>query len=555
MKPWMTGAAVLALLAGCAEPQSATGGGAMESAAPAVSKVLDGNGFAYVGPVVTEDRAAFLDHRYWAELTPVGGGEGFTLEGYLQQIRPDSGEGVWTVRTDNLPAGRYRAQGFFCAGPRVAIDGCQGEAVGAVSPTLVGDDATVRVGPEGYLQRPDGTVFLKTGAGSPENILSFAEFDGTRDAGGFELALGDDQLHRFAPHLADWRAGDPVWGENADKGKAIIGLFNYYADVGVTSQYLVGMNLHGDGQDVFPYTTPNDPYVFDLSKLAQWAQVFDHANARGVMIHFLFTETENESYFEVHDGVEIGEDFADSRKLYYREMVARFGHLPLLSWNLGEENGIEGDTGAPPYRLPTTAPQRLRFTDYIAALDARDHPVVMHTWPDREAVTHADMLGHPTFDGMALQGHHSYFDKVVEWKRRGAEAGHPWMVSVDEPQGWEFGAPPDAQAGVPRPEITSVLWPSLLGGATGVEWYFGWQNNAPTSDLSNEDQRTRNALFAASARVRRFFETLPLTQMTSRREGEAMILEGAGRRLVMEGDTIRYTVDGQTRTLDPHDPE
>ena len=315
------------------------------------------------------------------------------------------------------------------------------------------------------------------------------------------------------------------------------------------------MNLEGDGQDVFPWVRHDDAYVFDVSKLAQWQTVLEHANAKGVAIHMLLTETENESLFEVRDGLRVGEDFAPSRKLYYREMVARFGHLPLLTWNLGEENGIEGDTGEPPYRLPTTAPQRLRFSDYIAELDARDHAIVMHTWPDREAVTHEAMLGHPSFDGMALQGHHHYFDKVVEWKRRAVEAGHTWMVSVDEPLGWEFGAPPDAQAGVPRPEVTSVLWPSLLGGATGVEWYFGWQNNAPTSDLSNEDQRTRDSLFRTSARVRAFFETLPLTEMRSRREGETMVLEGAGHRLAMTGGTVLYTSpDGRTRELDPHNP-
>ena len=98
--------------------------------------------------------------------------------------------------------------------------------------------------------------------------------------------------------------------------------------------------------------------------------------------------------------------------------------------------------------------------------------------------------------------------------------------------------------------------PTLLAGGTGVEWYFGWQNNAPTSDLSNEDQRSRDALWRASAKVRRFFETLPLRNMSARREGEAMILEGEGHSLVMDGEAITYTApDAAPRLLDPYDPK
>lgn len=413
------------------------------------------------------------------------------------------------------------------------------------SPAVIQDDSR-------YLML-DGKPFLKTGAGSPENILAYADFDGTYDAGGAEFpALGDDQLHKFTSHVKDARPDDPTW--DGGMGTAILGLFNYYEDVGVNSQYLVGMNIHGDGQDVSPWVSHDDPYVFDVSKLAQWQTVFEHANNRGVAIHFLFTETENESFFEVHDGLIVGEDFAPSRKLYYREMVARFSHLPMIIWNLGEENGVVGNSGEDPYRQPTSPRQRGAFADYIASLDARDHPIVSHNWPDAEEALYGELLGRPSFSGISLQAHDDYFDKIVEWTERSTAAGQPWMVSVDEPLGWEFGARPDADV-ARRDEILTVLWPTLLAGGAGVEWYFGWQNNAPTSDLSNEDQRTRDALWKASAKVRRFFETLPLLEMSARREGEAMILEGAGHRLDMIGVRVIYTApDATPRELDPFDP-
>jgi hypothetical protein len=129
------------------------------------------------------------------------------------------------------------------------------------------------------------------------------------------------------------------------------------------------------------------------------------------------------------------------------------------------------------------------------------------------------------------------------------------MVSVDEPLGWEFGARPDADVDR-RDEILTVLWPSLLGGATGVEWYFGWQNNAPTSDLSSEDQRSRDRLWRTSAKVRTFFEGLPLTKMSSRRDGEMMILEGEGYHLAMTDGSVVYTAPNKAlRTIDPFSPK
>lgn len=371
--------------------------------------------------------------------------------------------------------------------------------------------------------------FLKTGAGSPENILAYADFDGTYDVGGTNFpALGENQLHEFEPHLKDARDGDPTWGDG--KGAAILGIANYYEEVGVNAQYLVTMNVEGDGQEVFPWVSHADPYVFDVSKLAQWQRVFEHFNARGVLIDMLLAETENESWFEAFDGVEVGTDFADSRKLYYREMVARFGHLNGLVFNLGEEHGVVGNSGKDPYRQPTSVEQRRAFAKYIRDLDPYNHAVVSHNWPDSEEENYGPLLGDPDYSGMSLQVHHYYFDKVFEWIQKSEKAGRPWMVTVDEPLGWEFGARPDVMDPTRRREIQGVLWPVFMGGGAGVDWYFGWQNNAPTSDLSNEDQRTRHELWVRSAKVRRFIEeTFQLETMMSGRSEDGLEISWRGK--------------------------
>ncbi len=394
-----------------------------------------------------------------------------------------------------------------------------------------------------------GEPFIKTGAGSPENLLAYSGFDGTYDMGGTNFpALGNNQLHEFKPHLKDARAGDPTWQDG--KGGSILGIANYYKDVGVNAQYIVTMNVEGDGQDVFPWVSHDDPYVFDVSKLEQWQRVLEHYNSRGVMIDMLLTETENESWFEAFDGLTVGEDFAPSRKLYYREMIARFGHLNGLVWNLGEENGVDGNSGQEPYRKATSAKQRLAFAKYIAELDPYDHAIVSHNWPDAEEATYGEKLGVDYWSGISLQAHHNYAHKVRSWTGPAFMVGdklmirdRQWMVTVDEPLGWEYGARPDADVDDRRREIEGVLWPTLLAGGAGVDWYFGWQNNAPTSDLSNEDQRSRHNLWVASKRVADFMrENIDVRTMKSSivdRKHGTIVAQGQDH----EGRDVKFTLE------------
>ena len=69
----------------------------------------------------------------------------------------------------------------------------------------------------------------------------------------------------------------------------------------------------------------------DVSKTAQWELVFEHADTMGMFLHFKTQEQEND---QLLDGGKLGLQ----RRLYYRELVARFGHHLALNWNLGEEN-------------------------------------------------------------------------------------------------------------------------------------------------------------------------------------------------------------------------
>ena len=482
------------------------------------------------GPEATESPATFRDHRLVVTFTHENGGSHtvpgfFAADGDAANTGAESGN-IWRARFTPALAGTWSWEADFRTGEDIALslDASAGEESGPDGQTgtfTVSDTISTQGGHLVY----DGTrylrdtatdrPFIKTGAGSPENLLAYSGFSGTVDSGGMPFpALGENQLHDFEPHLRDALPTDPVWA--GGNGESILGLVNYLGRSGVNAQYMVTMNYRGDGQDVWPWTGPEAMESFDVSKLAEWNILFEHMDARGVMKDIVLTETENESLFEAVEGLGIGTDFADTRKLYYREMVARFGHLRRLTWNLGEEKGVVGNTGEDPWRQPTSVAQRAEFAAFIDALDAYDHPVVSHNWPDEEDAMYAGLLGHPSFHGISHQVHHDYVEKITEWLDRSAESGRQWLLFVDEPLGWEFGARPDADD--PGQDITrtTVLWPTLFAGASGIDWYFGWQNNAPTSDLSNEDMRSRDLLWRQSALAREFMEAhLPFTEMAN----------------------------------------
>jgi CubicO group peptidase (beta-lactamase class C family) len=361
---------------------------------------------------------------------------------------------------------------------------------------------------ERYLQFAGSKrYFLKAGVDSPETLLGYHDFDGTwRDLekhpvpaphDPIDLPSLDKGLHRYPDHVKDWRDGDPTW--QSGKGKGLIGGLNYLADAGVNSVYFLTMNVNGDGRNVWPWTDPWKHDRFDISKLAQWEVVFEHMQRRGIQMHVVLQETENDHML---DGGELG----SMRKLYLREMVARFGHHPAVVWNLGEEN------------LQTPTQQQV-MAEYIRGIDPYDHPIVIHNdhySPTNIQETFDPQLGKSTLDGTALQDF-QWNDVHYHTKRYVAasqQAGKPWVVCADEMGGAQFGLRTDVEDPDHFDPRSKGLWGNLMGGGAGVEWYFGWQNNSPESDLSAESWRPREKMFQQTKHAVDFFQRyLPFHEM------------------------------------------
>lgn len=432
----------------------------------------------------------------------------FAADGNAADTGADSGN-RWRAHFTPHRTGTWTWQASFRAGTDVALrldplagepasfDGAQGAF--AVSGTdKTGRDfrgkGMLRYVGDHYLRFDDGSPFLKGGADSPETLLAYVDFDGA------SVHAGDVPLKTWEAHIGDWNEGDPVWRDG--KGKGLVGALNYLASEGLNAVSFLPMNVEGDGRNVWPWIRHDARDRYDVSKLAQWERVFAHADSLGLYLHFKTQETENDLLL---DGGELGPE----RKLYYRELAARFGHHLALNWNLGEENDIWEELDDPEQR-------RIRsYAEYIRALDPYDHPIVMHTYPDQQTEAYTPLLGDASgLAGISLQTH---WDRVHEhtllWRRASAEAGKKWVVANDEQGDAQTGVMPDGPENNHDDIRRRVIWGHLMAGGAGLEFYFGYEH--AHNDLDLEDFRSRDRFWDYVRHALHFFNArLPYWEMT-----------------------------------------
>jgi hypothetical protein len=267
---------------------------------------------------------------------------------------------------------------------------------------------------------------------SPENFLAYEGFDNTPNIAG--------RRKSWSPHKKHFIAGvDPSWRNG--NGTGIIGAINYLSNQGMNAFSFLTMNIRGDDKNVYPYVSDTDLLRMDVSKLAQWEIVFEHADKMGMFLHFKTAETEN---CKLMDGGDLG----NTRKLYYRELIARFGHHLALNWNLAEE-------------IVNTIPQIKQFSDYFKLIDPYKHIVVAHNVPG--STLYSPLLGHPTFDGASLQAKPSnVFADTLRWVNGSATSGRKWIVTNDEQNSAAAGVVPDVNDTEHEVIRRQVLWGNIM---------------------------------------------------------------------------------------------
>ena len=463
------------------------------------------------GPTVGEQSAPNPFYHYRLNVEVDGPEGAYVVPGYFAADGDAAETGAragdqWCARLTAFAPGDYTYAARLERGDSIAIrpDGTRGELVGEVvtGEFRVSEDAGegwLRYDPSGYPRFSESRrAFLKTGTNSPENFLAAVDFDGT-----YSYDTGKAFAKTYRAHVADWRPGDPTW--RGGKGKGIVGAVNYLADVGVNGVYALTNNIGGDARDVWMYVSHDTLDRLDVSKLAQWERVLGYMNARGIAVQFVTQEAENETLL---DGGETG----PLRRLYYRELLARFGHLPMLTFNLGEENG-RTPWNEDPFQSDD---QRRQMVEWFEAHDPRRHPVVIHTLPDPAVQPGVlnPLLGREDLDGLSMQIHdqREIHDVVAYWRRRSDSTGHRWQLAVDEIGPWQTGSLSDAADPAHDTLRKGVLWGALTAGAYGVEWYYGWHTDQ--HDLNAEDFRTREGLYTQARVARELLEGLPLARMS-----------------------------------------
>jgi hypothetical protein len=474
-----------------------------------------------------EKENPFLDYRLEATFT--NGEKSYTVPGFYAadgnaaETSADDGN-VWEIRFRPDATGTWNYKISFRKGKDIVVK--EGESSGepvtgdGMEGSFNIDDSDksgndfrkkgrIVNGGKGYFRFQDSEeIWIKNGADSPENFLAYSDFDQTsRFSLKSEVREGEadpkKDLHKYEPHISDWKTGDPTWQQG--KGKGMIGALNYLNSAGVNSAYMLTLNIMGDGKDVWPYIDHNERYRFDCSKLDQWEIVFDHMDSLGMMIHFVLQETENECLLDIGN-TDV------QRKLYLRELVARFGHHPAVTWNIGEENGPAEWTP-----IGQTDAQRKAMMSYLKQINPYPNIVVLHTHADD---SHQDLylnplLGFENLDGPSLQiGEPARVNnRVSKWIDESEKAGKRWLVNLDEiGPSWK-GVMPDSHDALHDTVRHECLWGTLMAGGAGVEWYFGYRY--PHNDLICEDFRSRDNWWKQSANATQFMQQFPLEEMNS----------------------------------------
>ncbi|NOT32295.1 MAG: DUF5060 domain-containing protein [Planctomycetes bacterium] len=483
-------------------------------------------------------RNPFLDYRLTVFFTHPASGTELAIPGFYAADgdaadTSASGGNRWRVHFAPDRVGQWKWRAEFRRGASIAVDrSLAGSAADAridgafgflevapadpSAPGLLAKGRLEHVGEHTWRFAESSEPYLMGGMGGPENFLAYYQFDGTSSSGNSCLS-GPDFLHHYQPHAADY-GGDAIDQAHtfgpAQKGKNILGAINYLASQGVNALYFITNTHLGDGKDVWPWVTSGDKRHFDVSKLAQWERVFAHLTQRGLMLTFVFEEQENDQIPVAGGG--LGHGLTLERKLYYREMVARFAHHPAVFWVIGDESDYFDEVAT----MESLASE-------IRALDPYRHPIAFHSkhpcvtpgCTDPQPLIIDQYLPYLAFDGFeatAFQTVPGSYNGTTNTLRASQAAGPKWAhYGIEQSLN---STPVNLDANRAR-----ALWGNLMGGGAGVSWFSGngiqAQYPPGTSfcdyyDLSVEDFRRFTGYFEDTRHALALFHTqLPFTEM------------------------------------------
>ena len=469
---------------------------------------------------------------YHLEVTFIQGSQKFMVPGFYAadgnaaETSADKGN-KWMVRFTPNKTGEWEYIVSFKKGKNIAVDDNpdQAESAGFMD----GEKGIFTIGPgnktgidnrakgrlnyvgEPYLKYEEtNQYFIKVGVDAPENLFAYTDFDASTNVFDFQKDWG--------PHQKDFQENANSFLWQGEEGKNLMGAIHYLASEGLNVFSFLTFNVDGDDRNIFPHIlkVSADDYKeyadvkkhknswdslfyktrFDVSKLEQWERVFEYAETQGMFLHFKTHETETDHLMD-------GGVFGIEGKLYYRELIARFGHHLAMNWNLGEENNQPIE-------------EVKKVANYVHQLDPYKHHLVIHTFPNADD-RYAELIGDQSpLTGASLQlSDPEFWDvhpRVLKWRKKSDATGKRWALAVDEPGKANTALLPDDEDVEHNLARINALWGTLMAGGYGVEWYFGYAS--PHSDLTCQDFRSRDLFWDQNRHARNLLENhIPFWKM------------------------------------------
>jgi len=321
-----------------------------------------------------------------------------------------------------------------------------------------------------YLKFRDGPYWLKAGCDDPENFLGrFKSYD-----------------------------------TPAKRRKAV----DYLSRMGVNCLYIMTHNIGGDHKDVWPWlgdtaaeamrNAREGKVRFDIARMEQWRALFEYMQTRGVVPYIILED----------DSAWTGFDY----RRYYREIIARFGHVPALLLNFCEEHNER-------HKLA----EALRWMAVLGRIDPYNHPRGIHNVnAPNDAYVDSPHVHFTSIQTNPAGGPTKHNGLAIRWLRRCvARRKRVLVINFDEP----------------RPEQDRRGWWSAYMGGAVWEVHTIQPYDVPMSHWSGTWKQLGGA--------RAFMETLPFWRMQPQNErvtdGKAFCLAQPGQAYAVylpEGGTV-----------------
>lgn len=189
-----------------------------------------------------------------------------------------------------------------------------------------------------------------------------ADGDGFREAGRIVV---DGRYFKTVGNNKRWLKGGSDGPENFLAHPNREQMIDELSSLKANSLYILLNSIGGDGDDVWSFASYTDRIHYDTTKLKTWDVLFTLMQQKGIACCFVLAESEAANKLSLN---------AWQRKLYFREMAARFSYHPGLFWNLCEEYDQ--------HQYPLSPTTIETWSQQLRSFDAYKHPIGVHNWQE-----------------------------------------------------------------------------------------------------------------------------------------------------------------------------